>query len=87
MGYHGEGMGAAMTWIPCSERMPEDDMPVLIICHNGRHVEDWVDKDTGDFLNCPSILTENDASHRMRRYGSWATHWMELPEPPKETPC
>lgn len=60
-------------WIACSERMPPDDEMVVIYTNMGNLAEDWVDKDTGDFLNYPFL----DESHARS-----ATHWRPALEPP-----
>jgi hypothetical protein len=65
-------------WISCSERMPEDEHHVLVLCDNGHIIYDLVDKDTGDFLNTPKIPEQASIG------GYFATHWMEIPEPPKD---
>ena len=58
-------------WIPCSERMPEDDSEVIVT--DGNYV--WRDKcyDFGDGL---CFYDDNDSS---------ATHWMPLPYMPEVT--
>lgn len=70
---------AVNRWIPCAERMPEDEQEVLVFVK-------------GDFENSISFITTayNDSD------GDWVsdydgevidskiTHWMPLPEPPKE---
>ena len=61
-------------WIPVSERLPEEDVDVLVITNYGMHVADL---DEDGLWN---------ASHG----DSWEfpdpTHWMPLPEPPEVTP-
>lgn len=62
-----------IAWIACSERLPPDDEMVVIYTNMGNLAEDWVDKDTGDFLNYPFL----DESHARS-----ATHWRPALEPP-----
>lgn len=61
-------------WIPCSERMPEAEVPVLVCSeHRTVYIADWngeaweYENDMGDYVGC-------DFKH---------THWMPLPEPPE----
>lgn len=75
-----------MTWIKCSERMPEDDDVVMVYLANGHYCEDWVDKDTGDFLNYECLWADGKIPMQALKHGSYATHWMPLPAPPKEAP-
>lgn len=66
---------AVNRWIPCSERMPEAGMSVLI--YACKHSV------TAYYDNCKNLfrLTENDNLYYIAEY---VTHWMPLPEPPKE---
>jgi len=72
-------------WIPVTERLPEDDVPVLA-CYVGyrshllrpdllacRHEDEWCHWDGEPCSNekCKVIIT----------------HWMPLPELPKEETC
>lgn len=62
-------------WIKVSDRLPETEQRVLIFSSYGRelvtynpHENCWDDSDGDDYY----------------RDIEWATHWMPLPEPPKE---
>lgn len=55
-------------WIPVSERLPEDDSPVLVARKNG-------DVDTDMYIN---------AWWKVGPVERNITHWMPLLEPPKE---
>ena len=57
-------------WIPCSERMPEIDVPVLVHTGNGMDIDHTYD--FGDGVSFYDDL-----------YGEF-THWMPLPAPPTE---
>jgi hypothetical protein len=67
-----------MEWIRCSERMPPDGVEVLFVAFGqdvevGRHYhQEWTDLRT-DSQN--EAITFDDQC---------VTHWMPLPEPPKE---
>lgn len=61
-------------WIPCSERMPEKDMSVLISAQ-GHRVTAYYDAVKGVFM-----LTETEGLFYSM---SAVTHWMPLPEPPQ----
>ena len=56
-------------WIPCSERMPELGVPVLVIGGSTA----WVDK---------AYDSDDDVSFYEDNYGR-VTHWMPLPEMPE----
>jgi len=66
-----------MEWIKCSERMPENGQPVIVVCAVGNTVQnnvyDWDGKTWSDFRN---------------DYGEYEqhvfTHWMPMPKPPSE---
>jgi hypothetical protein len=59
-------------WIPVGERLPEEDVDVLVMTHYGMHVAD-LDED-GLWI----------ASHGDSWQFPRPTHWMPLPEPPQE---
>jgi hypothetical protein len=59
-------------WIPVSERLPEEDVDVLVMTHYGMHVADL---DEDGMWN---------ASHGDSWQFPLPTHWMPLPEPPQE---
>lgn len=63
-------------WIPCRERMPENETEVLIFCPDfcerikkAVFIEDGFYEERSDLIVKP---------------GEYCTHWMPLPEPPKE---
>ena len=59
-------------WIPCSERMPETDTPVICYMRIGQILVMELSDDDGWYCG-------------ITRYNPRAvTHWMPLPEPPKE---
>lgn len=61
-----------MQWIPCSERLPEDEETVLTY-KNGRFEVQEYEKRRNGWISIGwfwSLAT--------------VTHWMPLPEPPKE---
>lgn len=62
------------SWIPCSERLPEKDMSVLISAQ-GHRVTAYYDSVKGVFM-----LTETEGLFYSM---SAVTHWMPLPEPPQ----
>lgn len=66
------------TWIPVSERMPEDEQEVLTINRMGHRFVSFFDKHSGlffDRLDAPSACC---IEHVL------VTHWMELPAAPQE---
>ncbi|HCB3718331.1 TPA: DUF551 domain-containing protein [Klebsiella aerogenes] len=66
------------TWIPVSERMPEDEQEVLTINRMGHRFVSFFDKHSGlffDRLDAPSVCC---IEHVL------VTHWMPLPAAPQE---
>jgi hypothetical protein len=61
----------AGRWIPVSERLPEEDVDVLVMTNYGMHVADL---DEDGLWN---------ASHGDSWQFPEPTHWMPLPEPPE----
>lgn len=56
-------------WIKCSEQMPDYLTPVLVrVDYRKTPIIDWLNDNTGYFHTT----------------GTSATHWMPLPEPPKD---
>lgn len=66
---------AEPRWIPVTERLPEVDVPVLVIGENCYNQKVVVVRHLTDF----GWYDEND-DYLM----AFVTHWMPLPEPPKE---
>lgn len=63
-------------WISVSERLPEPN--TLVLC---------VGKKGGMFLGEPRRVFQDKTAHTYvpnARHPRFATHWMPLPEPPKE---
>ena len=60
-------------WIPVSERLPEDMLERVLVT---------TDCDTP--VGNQRIDTDRYRHGRWVRYGDHVTHWMPLPEPPKE---
>lgn len=63
-------MTMEMEWISVKDRLPEYMRPV-IVCRKGGKVEQG-HRDIGDWWKVYGTRTKN------------VTHWMPLPEPPKE---
>lgn len=69
------------TWIPCSERLPESDQEVLVIVSGKAGNITLVDSvEIGNF--------DRDEGWILEMWPEWedlnVTHWMPMPEPPKE---
>lgn len=73
-----EDAPAVREWIPVSERLPEEDQEVL--CYMGNFIGTLMD-----------VYTYKGDNKWEDTYGNWnytdiegITHWMQLPQPPKE---
>lgn len=62
-------------WISCKDKMPADGIDVLICARNRMINLAWYDKDMGYFYVCDSDYKYNSLD---------VTHWMPLPELPKD---
>lgn len=62
---------AAHRWIPVTERLPEKDVRVLVRLADDSRLYTKIDTDRIHYDNWV-------------RWGTYVTHWMPLPEPPKE---
>jgi hypothetical protein len=69
-------------WIPVTERLPEEDKKILVLCKNGAMFVGVMGKFYGGteirFMTCTALN-----STKLLNKGR-VTHWMPLPEPPKE---
>lgn len=65
-------------WIPVSERMPEDEQEVLTINKMGYRFVSFFDKHSGLFFDRLDAPAACCIEHVL------VTHWMPLPNPPKE---
>ena len=66
---------AGSQWIPVSERMPEEDVRVLVSSSGRYFVAECF---RGDFWE-----THNSGIAMVDRCVTGVTHWMPLPEPPQ----
>ena len=64
-------------WIPCSERLPEDEQPILFSTTTGRVHQ-------GRFHRDNSVNRWYSSLDKMRAYNNVVNAWMPLPEPYKE---
>lgn len=69
-----------MKWIPVTERLPEDDEIILIFCKIGKMFVGYRKQLYGGRYVW-RILTARDSTKEITQI---VTHWMNLPEPPKE---
>lgn len=69
-------------WIPVTERLPEDETLVLILCKNGAMFVGYCGKQYVDKERRWHIKTALNST-KLLNLGR-VTHWMPLPEPPKE---
>ena len=69
---------AKPRWIPVTERLPEVDQPVMI-CAFGKSVGEGVYRGHDGFHHVWKMYTSSGTY-----WDDEVTHWMPLPEPPKE---
>ncbi len=68
-----------MKWIKCSDRLPEQNVPVLVFCDaqdgfdEGVMLADWYDHEGKSIWFC--VCHQTDPIN--------PTHWMMLPQHPK----
>ena len=68
-------------WIPVTERLPDEEELVLILCKNGARFVGYYGKQYCDFERRWRIKTALNST-KLLNLGR-VTHWMPLPEPPK----
>lgn len=68
---------AEPMWIPCSEKLPEDEQPILFSTTTGRVHQ-------GRFHRDNSVNQWYSSLDKMRAYNNVVIAWMPLPEPYKE---
>lgn len=73
---------AKQKWIPVTKRLPDDEELVLILCKNGAMFVGYCGKQYVDFERRWRIKTALNST-KLLNLGR-VTHWMPLPEPPKE---
>lgn len=69
-------------WIPVTERLPEEEELVLILCKNGARFVGYCGKQYYDYERRWRIKTALNST-KLLNLGR-VTHWMPLPEPPSE---
>jgi hypothetical protein len=69
-------------WIPVTERLPEEEELVLIVCKNGARFVGYCGKQYYDLERRWRIKTALNSTKLLNK--GRVTHWMPLPEPPKE---
>ena len=68
-------------WIPVTERLPDGEELVLILCKNGARFVGYCGKQYCDYERRWRIKTALNST-KLLNLGR-VTHWMPLPEPPK----
>ena len=76
---------SSSKFIPVTERLPVDEELVLILCKNGAMFVGYCGKQYADFERRWRIKTALNST-KLLNLGR-VTHWMPLPEPPKEEKC
>jgi hypothetical protein len=75
-----DGKQDALKWIPVTERLPESEELVLILCKNGAMFVGYCGKQYCDFERRWRIKTALNST-KLLNLGR-VTHWTKLPEPP-----
>lgn len=75
------GKKDAVKWISVTERLPEGEELVLILCKNGAMFVGYCGKQYCDFERRWRIKTALNST-KLLNLGR-VTHWMPLPQPPK----
>lgn len=78
-------------WIPVTERLPEKDGDYLVFkrshfggwCRVASFAKDGAEVDEYDLGGCENVWYDYDSEYGYISFDS-VTHWMPLPEPPKE---
>lgn len=65
-------------WIPCSERLPEKAGFYLVATPRGIEIMEFSSGDKR-YRGTPCFMSE-----ALGKVSGYVTHWMPLPEPPKE---
>ena len=69
-------------WIPCSERLPENNVPVLYVWRSQNGAVSVLHGWHFEIRSLGSAWHQSGMG--MHRPDEEVTHWMPLPEPPKE---
>ena len=75
-------------WISAEEMLPEAGTRVLIVSGEDNDIEFGCYTGRADMRRkCSAIFSEENAGYDgCPDNNYWVTHWMPLPEPPKEKP-
>ncbi len=75
-----------MEWISVKERLPSDHCIVKIKNKNGLECEAYYWKDGANWLQfyCSPTLISSFQERKTKDFLFDVTHWMPLPNPPKE---
>nr|WP_251134753.1 DUF551 domain-containing protein [Escherichia coli] len=74
---NGNSPGTPDSWISCSERMPDDGQHVIILCDSAFVL--YAQYRDGEFFD---VVRNGEEFFETQSRN--VTHWMPLPEPPKE---
>ena len=71
-------------WVSVKTRLPDESgvYPACSIEETRRFPEDWIDALYR--FNAEAKINENQWQHSSGFYDNGITHWMPLPEPPKD---
>lgn len=75
-----------MEWIKCSDRLPEIDKKVLTLIENSRVIGEFIGDEWIEhyWIDIPKKRFMNSYSDLQQYVNENITHWMPLPEIPKE---
>ncbi len=71
-------------WIPCSDRLPRNIANRVICFCYGEDTADWIGFGHCEIKDGHAIWLNLESELPFEAWGLTVTHWMPLPEPPKE---
>ncbi len=77
-----------MNWTPITERLPEENKVVLVLSNDYgtamMHFGFYEGKGNWGYLSTGEVFVGEDNTQLSSSLDNTVTHWMPLPEPPKQ---
>ena len=74
-----EALPSEPQWIPCSERLPEENLPVLVAVKQKDRLPKWIKEQTYSYVTDIDVYDDGDFDTHKNK----VVAWMPLPEPYK----